>query len=80
MDKEEPKQLKLTNRAEDGSKEKKEKKEKEPKGNKIMVIVILVVSVLISFVFLLSGIRKAGTSIEPSGQQNQFGGAKIYQF
>ncbi len=74
MDHDEPKQLKLTNRAEGGV---KEKKEKDSKGNKWVILTILVISVVVSLVFYLSGKRPEKAN---SNQDNPLGGQKVYQF
>lgn len=82
MDSEEPRQLKLGDRKDDGpAKEKKEKKEKEPKGNKWILLLILVITVIVSLVFYATGgIEKKSTPINAVQQEDQFGGAKVYNF
>lgn len=86
MDHDEPKQLKLANRAEgEGAKEKREKKEKEPKGNKGVILLILTITVVISLIFYFSGRKRVNSteSLPDRGGADQnapFGGQKVYQF
>lgn len=76
MEKEEPKQLKLTPKdppkaTHSGG---QGKREKEEKGSKWVVITILIVSMIISLFFYFSGRRGVGD------QKNQLGGVKVYKF
>lgn len=75
MDKDEPKQLKLTNRSEgETAREKKGKKEKEPKGNIWVVIIVILITVATSLIFYFSG----GSKLRVDSPN--LGAPKVYQF
>lgn len=74
MDKDEPRQLKLTNRPEG---EKKEKKDKEPKGNQWVILLILATTVAITLIFYFGNGGKFEIA-EPTSVP--VGGEKVYQF
>lgn len=82
MDKDEPKQLKLTNRTEgEAGKEKKEKKEKEPKGNIWVVIIVILITVAASLIFYFTGpVEPQIGGKEWTQQEDSPGGSKVYQF
>lgn len=78
MDKDEPKQLKLTNRSEgEAAREKKGKKENEPKGNRWVILLILAITIVISLIFYFGNGGKFEKA-EPTS--TPVGGEKVYQF
>ena len=76
----EPRQLKLTPRAEGETKGKKEKKEE--KANKWVVVLILVLTVIATLVFYFGGGRKQTSEPNAAPQSEKGGlfGPKIYKF
>ena len=76
----EPRQLKLTPRAEGETKGKKEKKEE--KANKWVVVLILVLTVIATLVFYFDGGRKqtSGPSSTPAVERGGLFGPKVYKF
>ena len=74
MDKDEPRQLKLTSRSEGEKKDPEgRKKEKGPKGNVWIVFLVLLITVAVSLIFYFSG------PVEPKAE-SPLGGPKVYQF
>ena len=77
----EPRQLKLTPRADGETKGKKEKKDE--KSNKWVVVLILLLTVIVTGVFYFSGGGRPKTS-EPSStpavERGGLFGPKVYQF
>ncbi|OGD71290.1 hypothetical protein A3A84_00570 [Candidatus Collierbacteria bacterium RIFCSPLOWO2_01_FULL_50_23] len=83
MDKDEPKQLKLTNRSGgESQKEKKEKKEKDSKGNRWVIVLLLLATIIASLIFSIGGParQKSAEENREGNQENPLGAPRVYQF